>query len=100
MVLGRQVQELSRRVVGCSEKDQDSSSGRVAPSYCRGAANGLANATNVRTELRMSLLVLTYIDAGLLSCAAVGCRANIKDYGCADVHGLLNLDRSQIDQSE
>jgi hypothetical protein len=48
----------------------------------------------------MNLLALTYIDAGLASCAAVGCRANIKNYGCADVLGLSNLDRSQIDWLE
>jgi hypothetical protein len=36
------VQGLSKRVVGCSEKDQDSSSGRAAPSYCRGAMNGVS----------------------------------------------------------
>ena len=67
------MQELSRRVVGCSEKDQDSSSGRAAPSYCREVANGLVKTINVCPELRINLLVLTYIDAGLVSCAAVGC---------------------------
>jgi hypothetical protein len=35
------VQELSRRVAGYSERDQDSSSGRAAPSYYRKAANEL-----------------------------------------------------------
>jgi len=94
------VQGLSKRVAGYFEKDQDSSSGRAAPSYCRGATNGSVEATNVRTELRMNLLVLTYIDAGLVSCAAVGCRAKIKNSGCADVLGLSNLDRSQIDWFE
>jgi hypothetical protein len=70
------------------------------PVTAEGATNGSVEATNVRTELRMDLLVLTYIDAGLVGCAAVGCRANIKNYGCADVLGLSNLDRSQIDWFE
>lgn len=48
----------------------------------------------------MNLLVLTYIDAGLVSCAALRCQTNIKNYGCADVLGLSNLNRSQINQSE
>ena len=90
------MQELSRRVAGYSEKGQDSSSGRAAPSCCREATNGLVKTTNVCPELRMNLLVLTYIDAGLVSCAAVGCRANIKNYGCAGVLGSSNLNRSQI----
>jgi hypothetical protein len=55
---------------------------------------------NVCLELRMSLLVLTYIDARLVSCAAVGFRANIQNCGGADVLGLSNLNRSQIDRSE
>ena len=94
------MQELSRRVVGCSEKDQDSSSGRAVPSYCRETKSGLVETTNVCLELRMNLLVLKYVDTGLVGCAAVGCRASIKNYGCADMLCLSNLTRSQIDQSE
>jgi hypothetical protein len=94
------VQEPSRRAVGCSEKDQDSSSSRAAPSYCGKAMNGSVEVTNVCPEATVNLLVLTYIDAGLASCAAVGCRANIKSCGCADAIGLSNLDQGQIDRSE